>query len=474
MTYIEGLRAKGHKVISRIAGCVLLLVVLCSGSAAQRAAELRRPVSPSDPNLGRIFFDLVKKLLRDSYYDRNFDGVDVEKNHASAEEKLRSMTGMGDMFLNVSEALMALDDPHTYLLPPPRVREPEYGFTAMMFGDRCLVTYVRPESGAYTRGLRAGDEIVGFGAVAPNRRNLWKIKLTLYALNPLTIIPLEIKGLDGERRRIEIEAAFVSGKERADAAEKLAQEERARPVSCKDLSPDLIVCKIGTLAVKKDALKDLYNRMSQKKKVVLDLRGCREGIEDTLLDFTGHFFGKDVVAYRKRDRREEKERIARGRGDAFGGDVAVIVDSRSAGASELFARIIQLENRGKVFGDVSAGLVTSSDVLIVQVPRYLGQQPGMDVLALMGISVADAIMRDGNRLVRTGVIPDEAIAPNGLAIRERLDPVLSHVVGKMGLRISPKQAGAIGFLTFETFEGIEVPSKPTKQEVRTTDTILTN
>lgn len=467
-------RRRQRALGARVLCFFLVFVTACICVNAQRSPEFRRPGSPSDPNLGRLFFDMVKRLLRDSYYDRNFRGIDIEKNNAATSERLHSMRGMGEMFSIVSEALLALDDPHTYLLPPPRVREHEYGFTTMMMGESCLVTYVRPGSGAYDSGLQTGDEIVAFGTIVPNRRNLWKIKLTLYALNPLVTLPLDVKGADGKIRRVELQAALVSAKEKDEVIEKLGAEEKANPFLCKDISPDLAVCKVWTFAVKKSAFDDLYLKIRSKKKVVLDFRGTREGNEDTLLDFTEHFFSGDILAYKKRDRKNEKERLALGRRDAFGGEVAIILDSRSAGAAELFARIVQLENRGKVYGDVSAGSVTSSEVLILQVPRYVGQQPGMDVLALMGISVSEPIMKDGSRIEGIGVVPDEAFAPNGYAIRERLDPILAHVIGKMGLRISAKQAGANALMKLETIERIEVLNKPTKNEIETTPTIMIN
>jgi len=421
--------------------------------------------------MGMYFFDTIKRVLREEYYDTSFRGMDIEKIFKSTDERLRSMANLDQMYLMVSEALMDLDDSHTYLLPPTKVKEPEYGFTTMMVGDQCLVTSVDKASQAYATGLRPGDQILSFGATVPNRRNYWKLKLVLYALNPLAKIKLNVSGVDGKKRELEIQSAFVSSKEREEAVNKINEQRAKQPFSCKDVSTEMILCKIWSFDVREEAFQNLFKDITAKKKLILDLRGTRDGREDTVLDFTGHFFAKDVVAFRVRRRGQEKERIARGQAGPFTGELAVVVDSVTSGPAEIFARVIQLENRGKLYGDVTAGAVTSSDVLIVQVPRYPGYQPGMDTVTLMGISVGEPVMRDGSRLEGTGLIPDVPLGPSGYAIRENLDPILSHVAGSLGAQLTPNAAGAFGFMIPTTIEMIEVRSRPTKKEVKVPRTI---
>ncbi len=70
----------------------------------------------------------------------------------------------------------------------------------------------------------------------------------------------------------------------------------------------------------------------------------------------------------------------------------MLVDSRSASASEIFARTIQIKKRGTVLGDLTSGNVMSAQLH----PHRYGTNPVL-VYGVM-VSIADFIMADGNSL----------------------------------------------------------------------------
>ena len=121
--------------------------------------------------------------------------------------------------------------------------------------------------------------------------------------------------------------------------------------------------------------------------------------------------------------------------NAFKGQLVVLVDSRSASAAEIFARLIQLERRGTVLGDRSAGAVMEA--------RQFPHKSGIDVVAFWGMSITDAdvIMSDGKSLEKTGVSADEAILPTPADLTAKRDPVLARAAELVGVKLDAAQAG---------------------------------
>ena len=137
-------------------------------------------------------------------------------------------------------------------------------------------------------------------------------------------------------------------------------------------------------------------------------------------------------------RKESKPMVAKGRGDGgFKGNVIVLVDSDLGSASELFARVVQLEKRGTVIGDRTSGKVMRS--------RLYPHQIGLETVVFYGVSVTDAdlLMGDGKSLENAGVAPDELITPTADDLRSQKDPVLSRAVALAGGTLDPAEAGKL-------------------------------
>jgi C-terminal processing protease CtpA/Prc len=122
--------------------------------------------------------------------------------------------------------------------------------------------------------------------------------------------------------------------------------------------------------------------------------------------------------------------IARKHGHCFEGKLLVLVDSRSASASELSARVVQIEKRGVVLGDLSSGMV-----MVAQFHDYDGV--GAE------ITEADIIMTDGKSLEQVGVTPDEVVLPTTADLLEGRDPVLARAAELAGVQLSPEAAGKL-------------------------------
>ena len=157
-----------------------------------------------------------------------------------------------------------------------------------------------------------------------------------------------------------------------------------------------------------------------------------------MLRIIGNLFEHDVKIGDIKRRSETKSLVAKTRGhDIFKGRLILLVDNGSGSAAELLSRVVQLEKRGIVIGDHSAGAVMRSRGY----PMALGDSSAI----LYGVSVTDAdlLMTDGNSLEHTGVTPDKTILPSGADLRDRSDQVLSYAASLAGVKLDPKDAGAL-------------------------------
>jgi len=182
----------------------------------------------------------------------------------------------------------------------------------------------------------------------------------------------------------------------------------------------------------------LIDRVKGGGSLILDLRGNGGGYVETMERVTGSLFDRDVKIADVKSRKKTEISKAKSSGkSAFMGKIVVLIDSQSGSASEVFARLIQIEKRGTVIGDVSAGAVMQSIM-------HTGEIGTMSVVPF-GVSVtnADVIMTDGLSLEKVGVVPDELILTTGADLAAKRDPVLARAVAILGGTMSAEDAGQL-------------------------------
>lgn len=393
--------------------------------------------------------DEMGEIMKEYYYDPKFKGVDLKARLESAKARVKTLQYNWEMYRVLVQVLMEFNDSHTRMHLPPRSDYFQYGVGWQMIGDECYVVSVKSDSDAARKGLESGDQILSIGKFKPTRNDLWKINYLIYRLSAEKSIELKVKKADGAERTVVIDAKTMTDKEyRAERkAKRDKNKEDDEPFRCKEIDKQLVACRLESFVVERSTIEKMMKSASAYPKMILDLRGNGGGyvsIEQFLLS---HFFDRevkiaDLVTKTKTETRNTK---VLDRSKQYQGEVAVLIDSNSASASEVTARMLQLEKRAKIYGDFSSGSVMTS----ISVPFRSVMSALSDAAIIrvgMSVTVGDVIMRDGSRLEYTGVVPDEILQPTGAALKMRMDAVLAYAAMKMGSQLSPEEAGKFYFI----------------------------
>jgi carboxyl-terminal processing protease len=389
----------------------------------------------------------VKDDLKGNYYDPAFHGVDLDARFKAADQALDKATSLGQVFGIIAQTVIGLNDSHTFFVPPEQTVHSDYGWQLQAIGDKCFVVAVKPGSDAEAKGLKPGDEVLAVNGIPPAREELWKLRYLYYQLRPQAGMHLLLKTPEGEERALDVLAKVRNDKRRLDFTQgwdifntirQIENESRLYRNRYAEIDDDVFIWKMPTFEADPDRIDAMMDRVGHHKALILDLRGNSGGSELTLLALIGRVLNKDLTVGTLKRRKESKPLVAKSRGqNAYNGKLVVLVDSDSASAAELFARVMQLEKRGIVIGDRSAGAVMRS--------KFHAHQMGIDVAVFYGMSVTDAdlTMSDGKSLERAGVVPDELMLMTGKDLASQHDPVLSRAVELVGSKLDPVKAGAM-------------------------------
>jgi len=430
------------RLIAVLAVC-LFLVILSNSARPQQ----QPPMSGFDRGRAQDMLVVIANDVKKHYYDPKFRGIDFNAKVAEAKQKIDKETSFNMAMSHIAAALDSLDDSHTFFLPPQHAYKHAYGMQYQMVGDKCFVTQVRPKSDAETKGVKAGDQILTIFGTPVDRYDLWKLQFVFSVLRPRPAIRLALQDPSGSKREVDVAAKMrqlkrvtdlTFGNGSSDIWDLVRDEEthehlmRARTIEYED---KVTVLKVPEFDFSLAEVENMLGKARKHENLVIDLRGNPGGSVETLKYLVGGVFDKEVKIADRRGRKDSKPEISKPIHNPYGGKIVVLVDARSASAAEVFARVIQLEKRGVVIGDLTSGAVMEA--------KHYNERVGTDVVVFYGASIteSDLIMSDGKSLEKTGVTPDELMLPTASDLANGKDPVLAHAVETLGVKITAEEAG---------------------------------
>lgn len=401
--------------------------------AAALAVALGVATLSADVPKGIETFDAAWKIVRDTHFDKTFNGVDWDAVRTEFRPRAAAAVSVGELRGVIGAMLSRLGQSHFAIVPassddpasssagtgPGRDASADAGFDVRLMGGDVIVTAVEPGRGAAAAGVRPGWRLVAIGdtRVADLVKTLPdSTNERLRSLQAWRLMQARLRGADTSTADLTFE----------DAADRLVtrpverQAEKGLPVKVGSL-PTMFVrvtdAEKTTPAGRRAGLIAFNVWMAQVDApfaravdkyrgadgMVIDLRGNPGGLAAMMMGLSGHFVAERKPLGIMKTRDNELRFVANPRTvdasglpvSVYGGPVAILVDAMSGSASECFAGGMQSIGRVRVFGQTTMGQA---------LPALFDKLPNGDVMIH---AYGDFVTADGTRLEGRGVVPDE-------------------------------------------------------------------
>ncbi|MBI2949405.1 MAG: hypothetical protein HYY23_17330 [Verrucomicrobia bacterium] len=297
----------------------------------------------------------------------------------------------------------------------------DIGFDVRLVDREMVVSHVEDQGSAQASGVKTGwiVQAVGTRRLADRIEKLppdlepakaqflaWRMAKALLLGRPGSVVPVEFLTAADQTVTVQLERQPAKG-----LLAKLGllpplyarlEHERLEPDS--GLSIGLIRFNLFMIpvAVPFDQAVDEFRDADG---VVIDLRGNLGGIAGMVMGLAGHFLKEPLSLGTLKMRGNELKFFANPRRvnpagkrvEPFAGPVAILTDSASLSAAEIFAGGMQDVGRARIFGQTTPGQA---------LPAMWDRLPNGDVLYH---AFADFVTGSGVRLEGRGVIPDEKV-----------------------------------------------------------------
>jgi carboxyl-terminal processing protease len=418
-------------------------LILCDGVAARTATVALPSHSPS-ASAGSArqlswktrldVFERVWKEIDAHYYDRSFNGVDWNEVHARYKPLVEAAKDDREFYALMSRMTGELHDAHTRFNSPEQWRNIKKqqgvgsGVSLDEIDGKIVVTSVRPDSNAAHVGIEPGMvlQTVDGKPVAERVAEIESAKAAssttratriftysrLLAGPPDTDVKLGLERADGSRFETEVRRQVYSSAPNLET----------------DTTPS------GNAYIRFDGFqpsitkefRQALERFRNSPGLIVDLRRNGGGDLGVLVPIAGYFFDKKTL-FAKDETRSGKPLsefagvlrlpldlyVGRNGDQIYSGPVVILIDSRSASSSEVFAAGMQDSQRARIVGSQSCGCV-----LGIAKPRVMKGGGVLEMSEVLWFSPK------GRRLEGTGILPDQTVVPTLKSLQAKEDPAL--------------------------------------------------
>ncbi len=425
---------------------LMLAFVGATNQAAQPTG-----MSDSDRRTAYQMLDGVHRAIESNYFDVTFKGHDLAALANVAKDRIGKANSVAESLAAIAQFELELDDLHTTFNPPWLSVASDYGWQMGIVGNDCYVIAVDPKSDAARQGVVVGDRVKTVNGFVPARGSLWRLEYLFNALHPLPGLHTDLLSPAGEARTLDLAAKVHAMRAVLDISSassgmdwsriERANEKfwmRLEPVTVRSM-PDVLLVRMPSFLLTAGEVQRRFHDLHGRAALVLDLRGNSGGAIEALNELLGELYADDFTLGTRIHRGAKTPWVVKGSSkNAYTGRVMVLVDAQSASASELFARAMQLTDRGTVIGDTTSGAVMEAEEMPLEVTN------GENVVVYgTSVTVSDIEMSDHGRLEKTGVTPDFVVLPSAEDMNAGRDPALAQALKFVGHAMDAAAAGKL-------------------------------
>jgi carboxyl-terminal processing protease len=435
----------------------VVFLVTFEGAGASARQISGSPLTPTvSPCLAT--FDAAWAAIRETYVDQSRTDADWNRLHEEFRPRAASAANDDELRPILRELLSALGRSHFELLPSAAyspTSEPgpaagdagDMGLEVTPLDGDLVVTRVDQASPGFAAGIRPGwiiealDGVHASGLGTPGglKGDRAQSFRTWAAANAL------LRGPVGSRARLQLrDGADTVVKVDVDRVRQTGQPVKFGhlPTLFARLDQRALTAPGGRrvqyihfniwMTAISSAIDRAVAAARHSDGIVLDLRQNPGGVLTMLMGVSGHFLSEPISLGTVRTRESELKLVANPRvvsADGsivrpYAGKLAILVDTSSYSASEIFAAGMQSIGRARVFGSASPGGA---------LPAMLRKLPNGDVLEY---AIGDFVTPTGEHIEGRGVVPDEEVRLTRKAVLAGEDPPLAAALAWIGKAVS--------------------------------------
>lgn len=381
-------------------------------------------------------FDQVWRAVYDNYYDKNFRGVDWRQQKEVFRSQAESAATNTELYRVLRQMLGKLGDAHTRIYSPEdgfdryRPSGVTIGLVVRRIEGQPVVTWVDPNSDIVKHGIYPGQIVLKVDGQSVDTV-LQKVRKEIGESS--TSIALDLQSLDRlfygpKDQPVSVTFADQDGRQKTVMLARRHTEFQRR-VSARQLPYKLGYIEVTGFGPEIERDFDMaMQQMQGTRGLILDLRNNGGGFVTTVSQIASYFFaeetdlGEFITRYgRSTHRRTQKLR------NVYREPLIVLVSSRSASGSEIFAAAMQERKRALILGTNPA-----TCGCLLGVSRTLKLSDG----GKLNISDTDYRTALGRRVEGVGVKPDRQVEVRIADLTAGRDRSLEIAVDMLGRTIA--------------------------------------